>query len=93
MWQELLNGHRLAGGIILSHEINDFPCRHACGEFNATDRSVDSADQVPGAGFHILLYVGLCDGLKEYRADIALGQRPFEGGKIVEIAGVYQSLL
>ncbi len=42
---------------------------------------------------HVLLYVGLCDGLKEYRADIAIGQRPFEGGKIVAVAGVYQSLL
>ncbi len=35
---------------------------------------------------HILLYLRLCEGLKNYRTDVAIGQHPFEGGKIV--AGV-----
>ncbi len=35
---------------------------------------------------HILLYARLCEGLEGYRGKIAIGQHPFEGGKIV--AGV-----
>ncbi len=32
---------------------------------------------------HVLLYLGIREGLKGYRGKIAIGQHPFEGGKIV----------